>query len=732
MNRKSIWSAAMALALCSGVAHAQAPKLANVEHHWLANTGGRLDNHVANFLTDMVLYTWEQSPNDNPLLLTASFWDEGACGYCSYSTTRKGLQVGKAEWWRDTIHSDRAYSKDTKCEIKRFWGRNFLDHDGPPPVGDSAPYVTCSNGDTIRSVIDPTALAFDNAGNLLVADNGPDQNIKFFSLKPVKFLRTFGDSGGVFARSRPGAKNTYLPGQVDARRFWGIRGLAVDEKGILYVGNTGIPMQTMGGTNIRAFAPTPDSSLLWENHGLAFVNNADADPVSNGQDLYLNAKRFRMDYSKNPGDSWKFTAVTLDPFRFPKDARLTIPMASVWERRLEGKRFQYHTNMYGEFVYVVRFEDTSEIGIPTAFFNTYGDRTTGWGADSAPTWERNETNTRKRWYWVDRNGDGIAQKTEYGTYDNWNIYNQGFDVDEKGDIWMGGTGDTSTYFRAGGVARIRAGALNAKGVPAFDVGALERWSIPFKEGQGAAIRIKHMAAGDQLLLAEGASPYFSAGIHVYRNFTDLAKRQKVCRIDLGYDDKGKEVHLDQGTDVMTLPMSFTADSEYVYVGYLDNGRYSRQRCEATVYSATTCQPVGWMAPDSQYLGGFAGTIDIVNGLNVAVQADGHRVVMMEEDGAGKVLAYRWCPDGKPCASTSSSFAGKTAALLPWRAAPGRLDLRLGAGDRYEVRNLSGRLIQQGGNASTEANLQTVSVRRGGYLLRILGGTQNREWVVPVP
>ncbi|MBK9577812.1 MAG: hypothetical protein IPO40_12105 [Fibrobacteres bacterium] len=732
MNRKSIWLAAVSLALCAGASLAQAPKLANVEHHWLANTGGTKENHVGNFLTDMVLYTWEQSPQDNPLLLTASFWDEGGCGFCSYSTKKNGLQVGKAEWWRDTIHSDRAYHKDTKCEIKHFWGRNFLDHDGPPPVGDSAPFVACNNGDTIRSVIDPTALAFDNQGNLLIADNGPDQNIKFFSLKPAKFLRTFGDSGGVFARSRPGAKTAYLPGQVGPRRFWGIRGLAVDSTGNLYVGNTGIPMQTMGGTNIRAFAPTSDSALLWENHGLAFVNTADADPLSNGQDLYLNAKRFRMDYSKNPGESWKFTAVTLDPFRFPRDVRLTTPMESVWERRIQGKRFQYHTNMVGGFVYVVRFEDTSEIGIPTAMFCTYDDRTMGSGADSAPTWERNETNKRTRWYWVDRNGDGIRQKTEYGTYENWNIYNQGLDVDENGDIWLGGGGDTSTYFRAGGVARIRAGVLNAAGVPAFDMSALERWSVPHKEGQGSALRLKHIAAGDQLFLAEGANAHFSAGIHVYRNFTDPDKRQKVCRIDLGYDDKGKEVHLDQGTDVMTLPFSFTADSEFVYVGYLDNGRYSRQRCEATVYSASTCQPVGWMAPDSQYLGGFAGTIDLVNGLNVAVQADGNRVVMVEEDGAGKVLAYRWCPEGKPCASTSRTLAQTAPSLLPWRAAPGRLDLRLAAGERYEVRNLSGRLMGQGRNASGEANMQTVSVRHGGYLLRILGGTQNREWIVPVP
>lgn len=682
-------------------------RLPGIEYHWLANTGGTKDNHVANFLTDMVLYSFDQTPENNPLLLTASFWDEGGCGFCSYSTKKKGAQVGKAEWWRDTIHSDRAWYKGMKCQIVHFWGRNFLDHDGPPPVGDSAPFVACSNGDTLRSVLDPTALAFDNAGNLLVADNGPDQNVKIYSLKPVKLLRTFGDSGGVFAPSRPGAKTSLIPGQAGDRRFWGIRGLAVDSQGILYVGNTGIPMQTMGGTDIRAFAPKSDSEMLWQAQGLSFVNSADADPLSNGQDVYLNAKRFRMDYSKTPGESWKLYSVTLDPFRFPKDARLTTPMESVWERRIEGKRFQYHTNMVGDFIYVIRFEEGSEIGIPTAYFCTYGDRTSGWGADSAPQWERNETNKRTRWYWVDRNGDGIAQRAEYGTYENWNGYNQGIDVNEKGDIWLGGGGDTSTYFRNGGIARIRAGALSAKGVPAFEIGTIDRWSVPHKEGQGSAIRLKHVAAGDRLYLAEGANAWFTAGVHVYTDFTDLAKRKKVCRIDVGYDDKGQEVHLDQGTDSMTLPFSFTADSEYVYMGYLDNGRYSRKRAEVTVYSAKTCEAVGWMAPDSFYLGGFAGTIDLVNGLNVVVQNDGRRVILVEEDGAGKIIAYRWCPDGTAC-SNASAVKSAFRPLPQWRRTSRGIEFNAPTGTRVTLRDVQGRERWAGSITSNGAVIAPLS------------------------
>ncbi|MBK8800750.1 MAG: hypothetical protein IPN71_01590 [Fibrobacteres bacterium] len=723
MNRKSIGWAAMALALCGGRVQAAGAQLANVENHWLANTVGTLEGHIPNFLTDMVVWYPHNWQLPEMIVLTGSFWDEGGCGYCSFS---EGKSLGKVEWFKDTIHSDRAWRLGKKCSIGNFWGRNFLDHEGPPPVGAKAPFVACDGFDTLRSVVDPSAVAFDMAGNLLVADNGPDQNVKIFSMtsKSPMLLRTFGDSGGVFAGS--------VPGTVGIRRFWGIRGLGVDSSGNIYVGNTGIPMQTMGGTDIRVFSGK-DSSLLWQVQGLAFVNTADADPSSNGQDLYLDAKRMRMDYTQTPGKSWKFEAVTLDPFRYPFDPRLNTPMGTVWERRIQGKRFQYQTNMVGGFVYVARFEQGSEIGIPTAFICTYDDKTTGWGADSAPKWERNESNKRLRWYWVDKNGDGTPQKTEFGTYENWNGYNQAIDVDESGDIWLGGSGDTSAYFRNGGLARIRAGALNARGVPAFALDSIDRWSVPFTEGQGWVTRLKHVTAGDRLYLAEGANTWYSAGVHVYTGFTDRSRQSKACRINLGYDDNGSsQINLDQNTASMTLPFTFTADSEFVYVTYLDNGRYSRRRGEVSVYGARDCQIVGWMAPDAE-TGEFSGAVDLVNGINVAELPEGRKLVMVEEDGAGKVMAYRWCPEGKPCASTSRSLSGQGASsLLPWRAAPGRLDLRLGAGETFEVRDLSGRLVQQGRNASGEAGLQPISVRRGAHLLRILGGTQNREWVVPVP
>jgi len=636
---------------------ADTTQIAGVQNHWVANSGGTLAGHVQNFLTDMVVYWNANDPADNPLVLAASFWDEGGYGYGAYSHPGPGggtlgRTIGKAEWWKDTIHSDTAWSATGKCQINHFWGRFFLSHDDPPPVGDSAPTVTCSTGDTIRSIRDPTAVTFDNAGHLLVADNGPDQDVKIFSLDPARLLRTFGDSGGVFAASKPGAAVPRISGAAGVRRFWGIRGLAVDSQGNLYVGNTGMPEQTMGGTDIRAFSSV-DSSLLWEVQGLSFVNDADADPNSDGKDLYLNAKHFRMDYAQAPGSSWSLGGVTLDPFRYD-DPRINTPMESVWERRIGGKRFQYHTDMYGDFVYVVRFEDSSEIGIPTAFFCTYDDMQTGWGTDSAPTWTRNETNKRLRWYWVDRNGDGIAQKSEFGTYENWNPGNQGVDVDGNGDIWLGGTGPVSTYFRAGGVTRIPAGGLASNGVPRFDLDSLRRFDVPFAENGGQVVRLKHLASVDAAFLATSPNSWYPDAIYRYDHFSDSTRRDSTCRIDAGFDDNGAaSINLDVNTATMTLPWSFTADTDFVYVTYLDNGRYSRARGEVTVYDARTCQSVGWIGPGPE-TGNFSGATDIVNAINVVTQADGTKLVMVEEDGAGKVMVYRLTPPGKGSATLAAS------------------------------------------------------------------------------
>lgn len=636
--------------------NAQGTSQLTYTNHWLGNTGGTPDSHVQNFVEDMVIFdnTYTSFSTETQFVLTGSTWDEG---HYSYAAMYKndGTPIGSAAFnvFMDKAYSDTAIYRGNKCFIQNFWGRAaffkrvYVGHVGHVPTNGSAPYVTCSDGNilTQSQVMDPSALAFDSTGKLFVADAGPDHNIKIFQkiLGVFTLLRTFGDSGGVYAKSTKGLKK-YRHGSAGDRRFCGIRGLGIDNVGDLYVASSGIPQQTMGGADIRKYSHV-DSSLIWKRQGLSFVNSASSDPATGGTQMYQNMGRFKMDYTKAPGASWSFESTTLDPFKYPDDPRLVIPMQVTWMRRINGKLFQFNTDMVGGYIAVFRFTDTSEIAIPAAYFCAFEDRTNVWGYDSAPVFTRNETNKRVRWYWIDSNGDGLHQQSEFGLYDFWNIYSKTLYVDENGDMWFGGTGNVDSYFRSGGISVIRASSINSNGVLTFNMNNIERYDIPFTTNGGLADRITHIVANDILYLAEGPDDYYMTNIHVYSHFTDISKRTSVCTVDLGTDFAGQypDIHLDQGTDVMTLPMGYTADADYIYVGYLDRGRYSRVRGEVTIYNAHTCQPVGWVVPNAS-TAYFGSTIDMPNGaLSVTTSPGGWKNITVEEDGSGKTMVYRWHP-----------------------------------------------------------------------------------------
>ena len=91
-----------------------------VVSHWLANSSGRLIDHVPNFISDMVVNYNSDLQFPRPMILSASAWDEGGYGYAAF---HNGKVIGKAEWWRDVIYSDTATYGKTKCWIVNFWAR---------------------------------------------------------------------------------------------------------------------------------------------------------------------------------------------------------------------------------------------------------------------------------------------------------------------------------------------------------------------------------------------------------------------------------------------------------------------------------------------------------------------------------------------------------------------------------------------------------------------------------
>lgn len=616
------------------------PPVPGVVNHWAGNSGGGQFEHIQNFIEDMTV-------KPDGTVLTQSFYDEAQHPDAAY---KDGRSVGY-NWGRDSANphpSRRASHGGVTWNIRNFWGRAFLGKVAPPSR-DSLPYIESSDGRVIRTLVDPTALAFDLQGHLLVAENGPDQNVKIYDVASMpKIVGTFGDSGGVFAGPVRGA--------TGPRRFWGIRGLGVDSAGRLFVGCTGMPMQVGGGTDIRCFSGSgPNDTLVWQVLGLAFVNTLDADPDSGGTSLQKNATRFHMDWTKPPGKSWSFASVTVDPFRYPDDPRLVHSLESVWFRRIEGKRFLFQDDMYGNQVVVTRFEENSEIGIPTLLLpvlNSYREsHVSEWALDRRPIWGPDTTNDYRRWVWRDDNGDGQVKASEFREYNLIFPYTRAIDIDDSGDIWWGG-GPYMVQFPTGG--------LDPHGVPRYDTDSLRLWNLPFKvrpENNGYVMYLRYLRTQDIMILATGVHENLLATIYRYDNWSRRAKRfpgwgkgsaddtlQETWRVTVPYKFPSDwSQSLDPRVmDTCIFPNNLTADEDFVYVGYVDKGPDGRRNGEVSVFDIRDGNRLGWIAPgpETNFLSGW---FDLWHAVNAYTMPSGEKLLMTEDDYSGHINVYKWCP-----------------------------------------------------------------------------------------
>jgi len=707
--------------------------------HWVANSSGLAGPHVQNFLEGM-------SVDPDGKVWTYCGYDEGGNQFSLLD--RDGNIIARDH--RIHVRSDTVRTRDgVTWKIAHYYGRAFMGNVAPPPVGDSAPLIVSTAGDTIFSdsiraltkygdsihnpaelvwIEDPTALGVSTDGLLMVGSNGLDQNVRLVKIPKggvprFDTVRSLGVKGGVFAGP--------IPGLAGDRRFWGIRGLGMDSSGRVYVGNTGMPMQVGGGTDIRCFDHWDSAgrmaNLVWKAQGLAFVNTADFDPDSNGTSVYKNATRFHMDWTQAPGKSWSLAAVTVDPFRHPNDPRLNHSLEETWTRRIGGKVFQFNSDMYGSHIVVTRFEPGSEIGIPVAWFKT-GDNGLGEVNTEGiqPTWDPSGDNWKKRWMWVDRNGDGKFQADEFSVIELPCYVASGVVVRQNGDIVIG-CGDFYT---------IPANGL-VNGIPGWSAAAIQDedwtkimgrdslWPTPLRlySGwltDGKEYRMAEVPGQDAMLVATGSmETYFHIVVRV-DHWSDPAQRKVAWATAVEHKfPTDNSVHLDVNSDTTFAPMSLIADRRFLYVNYLDKGPdtirwtyddfwYHRQlpqrgtvRGEITVWDMRNLRPdgtparVGTIVPDTN-VGFQAGANDLWHTLNVTVQSDGTRLISAEEDGWGKILIHRWCPDGETCSRTTSVHHAIPHPDLLWRVRGRHVQVRAttpgSAGSELSIYDLRGRQV----------------------------------------
>lgn len=201
-------------------------------------------------------------------------------------------------------------------------------------------------GPEIATVAKPMVLAFDNRGRLIVCDDGPDQQVKFFEVNgEPKQVATFGQRGGLL---------TGTPGEVAPTKLFSLRGAGTDKDGNLYV-SMGFGGAPVGNLVLRSF--TPNGELRWELMSLAFVDTFGFDPDSDGARIYSRTATFDLDLSKHqPGREWRLTGITLDHVNHPDDPRLPAGMTA-YLRHLDGRRILYTIGQYAGGYHIFTFDE---------------------------------------------------------------------------------------------------------------------------------------------------------------------------------------------------------------------------------------------------------------------------------------------------------------------------------------------------------------------------------------
>ena len=505
----------------------------------------------------------------------------------------------------------RVYNSETLAELRSWpvdrpkkiavdsqsnlWILQAKDATNPPKILHYSKTGTLLS-QKITDVVDPTALAIDPQARLLVTENGPRQQVLIYDISATpKLIGTFGTQGGIYSGTK---------GEVGELKLNGLTGVGTDKAGNIYVSNDGFGGS---GTDLRKFSPL--GKMQWQLLGLQFVDNADADPGTDGLDVFTKHEHFMMDYSKSNGQESTYKGYTVDKFRYPDDPRLhnqTHSAASVFVRRIGGKRFLYLTGMFAHQISIYRFD--GEIAVPSAIF-----------ARNHSTWPTNQPATGS-WLWHDKNGDGSIQSNEYESLGAEDDSIWGWEVDSNGDVWQAS--------ESGAIGHYPFQGLDTYGSPIYNAATSEK--IPMPAPFNKLLRIKYYPDTDVMYLGgytvdrpHTGEEWGIVGTEIVRY--DNWKKHKTLRwrINLPYDPKANPMLIIKAMDVEGDRV-FAVDS---------------RKAEVYVYDTETGAFVTKLTPGTE-VAGETGWVDIPYALRAYRRANGEYVVFVEEDAKAKVIVYR--------------------------------------------------------------------------------------------
>jgi hypothetical protein len=248
------------------------------------------------------------------------------------------------------------------------------------------------------SVASPTALAVGSNGDLLVADNGPDQNVKIYSNI---------ESSPTLSSSLGSVGGQYASGQIAPLSFGGLTGVGTDSSGNIYVTMNGlrpnVDTSEMISTSIRSF--TSSGSLNWQLYCNSFVDTGVIDPTTDGADVYTKNIHYKLDLSQAIGSQVTPVGVSQNPLKYADDMRTQLGEGFAYPvgiRYINGQKFMFALSMYQNGLMIYRFN--GETAIPSGWLGQSNN-----GAAYPPN------HPSGNWIWRDVNGDGDFQAGEFWT-----------------------------------------------------------------------------------------------------------------------------------------------------------------------------------------------------------------------------------------------------------------------------------------------------------------------------
>ena len=410
-----------------------------------------------------------------------------------------------------------------------------------PPLGASYPYpaiISCvnsagvvQNGKVIDGVVNPTAIFYDAPRNrLLVADNGPDQNIKIYNLTgwtsgaKSSPSATYGAKGGVFSGVTPGS---ITDSHGSSARFCGPSGVGADGQGNIYVLNTGLQGVS---ADLRAFhAPATGattSTELWNVRGLEACTAGDfACSAATGatQDIYTTNKHYAGNWSgTSPGKestlkSYLWNPLKRGPAHFPYTGSATI------YRTIGGARLLFNSGGQGNIGTVTILRIIGEQVLPCGAF-WYNGTLGGYQL------------------WIDKNGDGTGSGHDDRPQDPAEVSflaslwagPLAYDVDANGNflIGLGGTGAYPC------VLKLNYLGSTSAGVPQYDLASSAHYknvfnpaSGPFQAFTWVGCGLRYDAATDTMYLfglsnTKNAALTYGGTVACYKNWSTTDWKNK--------------------------------------------------------------------------------------------------------------------------------------------------------------------------------------------------------------